>query len=256
LIALSISVPNDGLAAGPHPPGPGLRLRRPVLHGSGGTRLGRRADPILAFTALVSVLLLLPFLYRPRLSRPSGPELVLAALAMGIVLFALAGSFAIVDAKLALPVLALLAAPNLARFLPPEQLTRFVWRLLSFYVAATFLYQILAEPAVVARGYENIVRYDPTGSVVMHSSLSLIHLIVAVTRLGQKLSWHTRLAMLLLGGMSLFMVFLTATRTALLTLALFALLSLASAARPDLALRRMALAGLASPWPLPPGPFW
>ena len=49
----------------------------------------------------------------------------------------------------------------------------------------TFLYQVLAEPAVVARGYEGIVRYDPTGSVVMHSSLSLIHLVVAATRLGR-----------------------------------------------------------------------
>ena len=72
--------------------------------------------------------------------------------------------------------LVLLAGPNLARFLPPSELTRFVWRLLSVYVALTFLYQVLAEPAVVARGYEGIVRYDPTGSVVMHSSLSLIHL--------------------------------------------------------------------------------
>ena len=52
----------------------------------------------------------------------------------------------------------------------------------------TFFYQLVAEPAVVARGYENIVRYDPTGSVVMHSSLSLIHLIVAVARLGQNLA--------------------------------------------------------------------
>ena len=65
---------------------------------------------------------------------------------------------------------------------------RFVWRLLSGYVALTFLYQVLAEPAVVARGYEGIVRYDPTGSVVMHSSLSLIHLILAATRLGQPIS--------------------------------------------------------------------
>ena len=40
----------------------------------------------------------------------------------------------------------------------------------------TFFYQVVAEPAAVARGYEGIVRYDPTGSVVMHSSLSLIHL--------------------------------------------------------------------------------
>ena len=120
----------------------------------------------------------------------------------------------------------LLAAPNLARQLTPAELTRFVWRLLSFYVALTFLYQVVAEPAVVARGYEGIVRYDPTGSVVMHSSLSLIHLVVAVTRLGERSALRARLATLALGGMSLAMVFLTATRTALLTLALLAVLTL------------------------------
>ncbi len=140
--------------------------------------------------------------------------------------------------------LVLLAAPNLGRFMTAADLTRFVWRLLSFYVAMTFFYQLVAEPAVVARGYESIVRYDPTGSVVMHSSLSLIHLIVALARLGQSLSPGARLATLALGCMSLSMVFLTATRTALLTLAIFAVLQLLTSARPDLALRRLVAAAL------------
>ena len=123
-------------------------------------------------------------------------------------------------------------------------MTRFVWRLLSFYVAMTFFYQLVAEPAVVARGYEDIVRYDPTGSVVMHSSLSLIHLIVAVARLGQKLAMRARLATLALGGMSLAMVFLTATRTAALTLAIFGVLYLLTSPRPGLALRQLGVAVL------------
>ena len=213
-----------------------------ALSSSVAAALGLEEERILAFAGLVSVLLLLPFLYRPRLSRPSGPVLLLAALATGIILADLAGSFAPVDAKIALPVLVLLAAPNLAPFLPAEQLTRFVWRLLSFYVALTFFYQLVAEPAVVARGYENIVRYDPTGSVVMHSSLSLIHLIVAVARLGQHLAMRARLATLALGGMSLAMVFLTATRTALLTLAIFGVLYLLTSPRPNLALRQLGVA--------------
>ena len=213
-----------------------------ALSSSVAAALGLEEERILAFTGLVSVLLLLPFLYRPRLGRPSGPVLLLAALATGIILADLAGSFAPVDAKIALPVLVLLAAPNLAPFLPAEQLTRFVWRLLSFYVALTFFYQLVAEPAVVARGYENIVRYDPTGSVVMHSSLSLIHLIVAVARLGQNLAVRARLGTLALGGMSLAMVFLTATRTALLTLAIFGVLYLLTSRRPDLALRQLGVA--------------
>ena len=214
-----------------------------ALSASVAAALGLEEERILAFTGLVSILLLLPFLVRPRLVRPSGPLLLLALLAAGMVLADLAGRFDPVDAKIVLPVLVLVAAPNLARFLTAAELARLVWRLLSFYVAATFLYQTVAEPAVVARGYEGIVRYDPTGSVVMHSSLSLIHLILAVTRLGQGQSTGTRLATLGLGGMSLAMVFLTATRTAFLTLAVFALLELATAARPMAAGRRLA-AGL------------
>jgi len=92
---------------------------------------------------------------------------------LGFVLLADIGNgLQLIDAKVMLPVAVLLAAPNLAKFLTAEALMRFVWRLLSFYVAATFFYQIVAEPAVVARGYEAIVRCDPTGLVVMHSSLS------------------------------------------------------------------------------------
>ena len=62
-----------------------------------------------------------------------------------------------------------------------------VWRLLSGYVALTFAYQLVAEPAAIERGHEGIVRYDPTGSVIMHSSLSLLHLLLAATRLTQPL---------------------------------------------------------------------
>ena len=90
------------------------------------------------------------------------------------------------------------------------------------------------------------MRYDPTGSVVMHSSLSLIHLILAATQLGQPITARARLGTLALGGMSLSMVFLTATRTALLTLVLFAILQLATSPQPALAWRRLgaALLGL------------
>jgi hypothetical protein len=155
-----------------------------ALSSSVAAALGLEEERILAFAGLVSLLLLLPFLLRPQLARPSGPVLLLTILSAGIVLADLAGRFDPLDARIVLPVLVLLAGPNLARFLPPPELTRFAWRRLSFYVAATFLYQVVAEPAVVARGYEGIVRYDPTGSVVMHSSLSLIHLLLALTRLG------------------------------------------------------------------------
>ena len=80
----------------------------------------------------------------------------------------------------------------------------------------------------------------------MHSSLSLVHLLLAVTRLGQPLRPRQRLATIALGGMSLSMVFLTATRTAALTLAVFALLHVATAGRPSRALAQVAAGGLGS----------
>jgi hypothetical protein len=146
-----------------------------ALSASVAAALGLEEERILAFSSVLGLLLLLPFLVRPRLCPPDGALLLLALLAAVIVLADLAGRFDPLDARIVL-----------ARLLPPEALTRFAWRLLAAYVAATFTYQVMAEPAVVARGYESIVRFDPTGSVVMHSSLSLIHLVLAATRLGER----------------------------------------------------------------------
>jgi O-antigen ligase len=78
----------------------------------------------------------------------------------------------------------------------------------------------------------------------MHSSLSLIHLVLAATRLGEPQPLRARLGVLALGGMSLSMVFLTATRTALLTLTLLAVLTLLVAPEPRRVARRLAMAAL------------
>ncbi len=215
-----------------------------ALSSSAAVTLGLAEERVLVFTGLLLALLSLPLLTRSALAQPSGPALLLAALLAGIVVTDAGGTFDPVDAKVALSVLVLLAGPNLARQMTPAELTTFVWRLLSFYVAVTFLYQVVAEPAVVARGHEGIVRYDPTGSVVMYSSLSLIHLVLAATRLGAGQRLRARLATLALGGMSLSMVFLTATRTALLTLALLAVLALLASPEPHRAGRRLAVAAL------------
>jgi O-antigen ligase len=216
-----------------------------ALSASVAAALGLEEERILAFSSVLGLLLLLPFLVRPRLCPPDGALLLLVLLAAVIVLADLVGRFDPLDARIVLPVLVLVAGPNLARFLPPEALTRFAWRLLAAYVAATFTYQVMAEPAVVARGYESIVRFDPTGSVVMHSSLSLILLMMAMVRLGGPLAPGARLATLALGTMALAMVFLTATRTAGLTLAIFALLHLVTTHRPARAMAQVAVAGVA-----------
>lgn len=215
-----------------------------ALSSSTAAALGIEEERILLFTGLLVLLLLLPFLVRPRAVPPSGPLAILCLLAVAMMLMGLGrGGFDPVDAKFVLPLCVLLAAPNLARHFEPEGLMRLVWRLLSLYVAGTFAYQTLAEPAALARGYDGIVRYDPTGSVVMHSSLSFIHLALAVARLRQPLRVADRALTLALAGMALAMVLMTATRTVLLTGTLTALFLLATSPRPREAALRLAAAG-------------
>lgn len=216
-----------------------------ALSASAAAAAGLEQERILLFSGFLVLLLLLPFLVRPTLVQPSGPVALLALLVAWMLLAdAAGGGFDPLDARVALPVLVLLAAPNLARHFAPDELMTLVWRLLSSYVALTFAYQFAAEPAAVARGYDGIVRYDPTGSVVMHSSLSLIHLMVAVARLGLPLPPVARLRTLVLAGLSLVMVLTTATRTALVTATLFAGLAVLSSKRPADTLRPLAAAAL------------
>jgi O-antigen ligase len=216
-----------------------------ALSSSAAAALGLEEERIVLFTGLLVLLLLLPFLVRPALRQPSGPLVLLCILLAGIVLVnAAGGGLDPIDAKVTLPVLVLLAAPNLARHYGADELVRLVWLLLGAYVAVTFAYQLLAQPAAVARGYEGIVRYDPTGSVVMHSSLSLIFLVLAATRLGQPLRPAARLGTAALGGMALAMLLLSATRTTLVTGAVFALLLLASSPERHRTARGLVLAGV------------
>jgi hypothetical protein len=156
-----------------------------ALSSSTAAALGLEEERITVFSGLVALLLLVPYLKRPRLEQPDGIAVCLLLLLPVIAAHdALSGRLDPVDYKVALPVLALLAAPGLARELGRERVVPLAWWLLSAYVAGTFAYRLVAEPAAVARGYANIVRYDPTGSVVMHASLSVIHLVVALAKAG------------------------------------------------------------------------
>lgn len=215
-----------------------------ALSSSAAAALGLEEERIFLFTALLLGLMLLPFLIRPTLHRPSGLLLVLTGMLAILVLLDVR-RFDPLDAKVVLPLLVVLNADNLARDFTAKELSRFVWRLLSAYVAFTFLYQLVAEPAAVSRGYEGIVRYDPTGSVVMHSSLSLIHLVMVAARLTGPLSFGACVPTLALGFMSLAMVFMTGTRTALVTIVLFMLMLLATASNRVAAMRAILLGGVA-----------
>jgi hypothetical protein len=116
--------------------------------------LGLEEARVTVFSGLAALLLLVPYLKRPRLEQPDGIAVCLLLLLPVIAAHdALSGRLDPVDYKVALPVLALLAAPGLARELGRERVVPLAWWLLSAYVAGTFAYRLVAEPAAVARGY-------------------------------------------------------------------------------------------------------
>lgn len=216
-----------------------------ALSSSTAAELGLEEERITVFSGLVALLLLVPHLKRPRLEEPDG-------LVMGLLLLlpalaahdALSGRVDPVDYKVVLPILALVAAPGLARELGRERVVPLAWWLLSFYAAGTFAYRLVAEPAAVARGYGSVVRYDPTGSVVMHASLSVIHLTMALARAAAATRVGERAVSLALGALALVMVLQSATRTVIVTLALFACFAAATARDKGAVLGRTAAAGL------------
>lgn len=202
-----------------------------ALSSSTAEALGVSDERILVFSALVGLLVLVPVVVRPRAVQPSGALIVLFLLLAAMLVLDARGRVDPLDYKLLIPLLIILAAPNLVDGYRDLDLDRFVWRLLSLYVVGTLAYQLVAEPEMVARGYGDVTRYDPTGSVVMHASLGTIHLVLAATRVVARRYPHERLAAALLGGCSLALVLSAATRTALVTLALTGLLSVVVARR-------------------------
>lgn len=216
-----------------------------ALSSSTAAALGLEEERITVFSGLVALLLLVPYLRRPRLEQPDGLVMCLLLLLPVIAAHdALSGPLDPVDYKVALPVLALAAAPALAREFRPERVASLAWWLLSVYVVGTFAYRLVAEPAAVARGYANIVRYDPTGSVVMHASLSVIYLLTALARAAAATRLGARAISLALGALALVMVLQSATRTVVVTLALFACFTAATARDQGAVLGRLAAAGL------------
>lgn len=143
-----------------------------------------------------------------------------------------------IDYKVALPVIGLLAAPSLARALASNDLGRLVWTLLALYVTATALGSLAGVAPVDVKGHDDLLRYDFSGSVVSHSGLCSVFLLVTLARLPSLASDPARALNLALAALALVMILLSATRTTLVTFALFLLLHAATSADPLAALRR------------------
>ena len=216
-----------------------------ALSSTAAEALGLSEERIVLFTGALALLLLLPFLIRPNLISPPASLVVLFLLLVPIAVLDARGQVDLLDYRIVLLLLVIMASPNLGRSLAGIDFDRFVWRLLSLYVVVTFAYQTFGQPAAVARGYGGITRYDPTGSVVMHASLATIHLALAATRALTDEHRRRRLVAAALGACSAILVLSTATRTVLVTGALMALFHVLTARRRVAALRLVGGVGLA-----------
>ena len=207
--------------------------------------LGFQTERVVAFSALVAALCALPHLRGARLVPPSG---VLACLFLLLVAIAaqdaLSGKLDPVDYKVVLPLLVLVAAPALARDFDADALVRFAWRMLAAYALGTFAYEMVAEPAAISHDYAGIVRYDPTGSVIMHASLSLICLLLALARAAEPGPLPRRCGFLAVGAVALVMVLEAATRTVIVSLTLLAGFHLLTTTNRGAALRQLLLAAV------------
>jgi O-antigen ligase len=103
---------------------------------------------------------------------------------------------------------------------------------------------MVAEPAAISHDYAGIVRYDPTGSVIMHASLSLVCLLLALARTAEPGPLLRRGGFLAVGVVALVMVLEAATRTVIISLALLACFHLLTTRDRGASVRRLLVAGL------------
>ena len=133
--------------------------------------------------------------------------------------------------KLALPIAAMLAAPRIALMLDGVDVARAVRTLLTAYVAVTALAWWWNGADGLARGHDGVERLDLTGSVVTHASLCAVYVVLASTTLLQGRHWAETAIAAVAGLAALAMIFLSGTRTVLVTWGLFMALSLLAGRR-------------------------
>lgn len=168
------------------------------------------------------------------------PALLALLLALVLIGDALRGEVDPVDYKVALLVPPMLLAPTLARAFAGHDLERLVWGLLTLYVLATAALAVIAVPEWLVRGRPELTRFDFTGSLIGHTGLCVIYLIVTAARLASTDGALHGLAHAALLGTATVMVLLTGTRTALATFGIYLALEVAAAAAPRAAIARVA----------------
>lgn len=194
--------------------------------------LGLQTARTLGFPLAFAVLAALALLWRPGLPVPHGPApLALLALLGAIAAQELASGLDPMGYKIALPLLALLLAPRAALLLEGADVARAVRALLAGYVALTFLALAWAGGGDFVRGHDGVERWDVTGSVVTHASLCAVYLVLAGSTLLARPRPAEAVVALAAGAAALAMIFLSGTRTSLVTLGLFLALSVIAGGR-------------------------
>jgi O-antigen ligase len=188
-----------------------------------GLQVGRSAAFAIAFLALAGLALV----NEPGVAAPVDlPALALLALFGAMVAQDWSGPLHPLDLKPVLPVLALLAAPRVALLLRGADLARLVWLVLSAYALAAAVLLALGPQATLLRAVGPAERWDVTGSLVAHGSLSTIHAVLTLSVAGQVRHGWQRAACAACALLSLGMAFLTGTRTVLAILAFYLLLAM------------------------------
>lgn len=189
--------------------------------------LGLGRARVVGFALLLAGCALVAVLGTPSLSR-RGRDLAVACAGILLLLvpFQAAGPLDPLDWKVVLVLLVLFAAPDMARVLDSLDLPRLITALLGLYVFGSALWLLTGEPSLFARGHDGVERWDVSGSLVTHSSLSLLYLLLAGERLLAERAPLARCWFATTAALALLMLFLAATRTTLLVLLLVLLFHL------------------------------
>ena len=181
---------------------------------------------VVAFALVLASLVIAAGLHKPRLVF-RGHELPMVALWLLAIIALLdsTGSFHVYDYKIFLPIVGLLVAPAIASALDGIDLARLLYRLLALYVLVMMATFALGAGNVVFRGQHDMLRVDLTGSVVTHASLCVVALVTACVIAARESGLRKSLA-LTVAIAAVLSIMLTGTRTALVTLVLFAVLSI------------------------------
>jgi hypothetical protein len=179
------------------------------------------------FTALVMALAVGGLMLRPHFASRdrAAPVLagwLLALLALASQLTPLGAAASPLDYKIALPIIALLLAPNIRAAVGDVDLARFVLRAGTLYVLLTASLALALPSAVMLRNAAADVRVDVTGSVILHASLCTIVLLAAAAALRRASTTLQRLGLVLTAVAAAWMVMLSGTRSSILAVVLFA----------------------------------